>query len=217
MSSIDLQLGTSEKLSLIRWIRLIFFFSGFSALLYQVVWQRALFTIYGTNVQSVAMVVTAFLLGLGLGSLAGGELSRIHRWPVLLLFAIIESAIGIFGLLSLSLFRLVGSLTLSMSALAAGVTTLFLVLIPTLLMGATLPLLVEHEVRSIGNVGQSVATLYFINTLGSSAAAFIASFAMLRILGQQKTIWLASGVNLSVGLTGFVFVLAMRKRACASG
>jgi len=163
------------------------------------------------------MVVTAFLLGLGLGSLAGGELSRIHRWPVLLLFAIIESAIGIFGLLSLSLFRLVGSLTLSMSALAAGVTTLFLVLIPTLLMGATLPLLVEHEVRSIGNVGQSVATLYFINTLGSSAAAFIASFAMLRILGQQKTIWLASGVNLSVGLTGFVFVLAMRKRACASG
>ena len=49
------------------------FFSGFPALLYQIVWQRALFTIYGVNIQSVTVIVTVFMLGLGLGSLAGGR------------------------------------------------------------------------------------------------------------------------------------------------
>ncbi len=49
----------------------IFFLSGFAAILYQIVWQRALFTIYGTSVESVTIVVTAFMLGLGFGSLAG--------------------------------------------------------------------------------------------------------------------------------------------------
>src|SRR5712692_4730507 len=59
-----------------RFYYLLFFLSGFPALLYQIVWQRALFTIYGVNVESVTVVVSAFMLGLGLGSLAGGSLSK---------------------------------------------------------------------------------------------------------------------------------------------
>ena len=54
---------------------LLFFMSGVPALLYQIVWQRALFTLYGVNIESVTMIVTVFMLGLGLGSLAGGWLS----------------------------------------------------------------------------------------------------------------------------------------------
>ncbi|MGA3102094.1 MAG: hypothetical protein ABSD61_09560, partial [Terracidiphilus sp.] len=54
---------------------LLFFVSGFPALMYQIVWQRALFTIYGVNIESVTIIVTVFMLGLGLGSLAGGRLS----------------------------------------------------------------------------------------------------------------------------------------------
>ena len=54
---------------------LVFFVSGFAALVYQVVWQRALFAIYGVNIESVTIVVSAFMLGLGLGSFAGGKLS----------------------------------------------------------------------------------------------------------------------------------------------
>jgi len=50
----------------------LFFFSGFPALLYQIVWQRALFTIYGVNIEWVTVIMTVFMLGLGLGSLAGG-------------------------------------------------------------------------------------------------------------------------------------------------
>jgi MFS family permease len=54
----------------------LFFCSGFPALIYKIVWQRALFAIYGVNVQSVAVVVSAFMLGLGIGSLVGGWLSE---------------------------------------------------------------------------------------------------------------------------------------------
>jgi predicted exporter len=64
-------------------VSVIFFASGFPALVYQLVWQRALFAIYGINVESVTVVVTAFMLGLGLGSLAGGVISRIRRLPLL--------------------------------------------------------------------------------------------------------------------------------------
>ena len=58
-----------------RFYYLLFFLSGFPALLYQIVWQRALFTLYGVNIESVTIIVTVFMLGLGIGSLAGGWLS----------------------------------------------------------------------------------------------------------------------------------------------
>src|SRR5438270_9644200 len=79
----------------------LFFFSGFPALLYQIVWQRALFTLYGVNIESVTMVVTAFMIGLGLGSLAGGWVSKSARTPLLLVFGLVELAIAIYGVVSL--------------------------------------------------------------------------------------------------------------------
>src|SRR5229473_540508 len=69
---------------------LLFFCSGMPALIYQVVWQRVLFAIYGVNSQSVAVVVTAFMLGLGLGSLAGGWLSARFPRRAILIFGIAE-------------------------------------------------------------------------------------------------------------------------------
>src|SRR5882757_2065065 len=60
-------------------LALLFFCSGIPALIYQIVWQRALFAIYGVNAQSVAVVVTAFMVGLGIGSLVGGRLRAISQ------------------------------------------------------------------------------------------------------------------------------------------
>src|ERR1700731_62030 len=66
----------------------LFFCSGMPALIYQVVWERVLFSIYGVNAESVAVIVSAFMLGLGLGSLVGGQLStRFSRYGVLLFIA----------------------------------------------------------------------------------------------------------------------------------
>ena len=96
-----------------RWTRVLcvlFFFSGFPALIYQLTWQRALFRIFGVNIESVTIVVTAFLLGLGFGSLLGGVLSKWRAIPLLPLLAAIELLTGAFGLVSLGIFDKVGAL-----------------------------------------------------------------------------------------------------------
>src|SRR5271165_1888807 len=90
-----------------RWFYLLFFLSGFPALIYQIVWQRTLFAIYGVNVESVTIVVSAFMLGLGLGSLAGGRMSRVPSAPLLLLFGGVELGIAAYGIASLPLFHAV--------------------------------------------------------------------------------------------------------------
>lgn len=176
----------------------VFGASGFAALLYQVVWQRALFAIFGINIEAVTVVVTAFMLGLGLGGLMGGALSRNPTRSLLSLFAIAELGIGVFGFFSLSIFRFVGGLTLHVSPVATAVTTFLLVLLPTMLMGGTLPLLVAHAVRISGNVGRSVGWLYFVNTLGSAVASIAAVAFLLRYFGESGSVRFAAVLNLFV-------------------
>ena len=193
----------------------VFVASGFAALLYQVCWQRALFAIYGINIESVTVIVAAFMLGLGLGSLAGGEASKNPRRPTLLLFSGIEMTVGLYGFASLAIFRAVGGATLGASTWATFVLAFLLVLIPTVLMGATLPLLVAHAVRRSGSVGKSVSVLYFVNTLGSAIAAAAAVFFFLGNLGLTRTVVVAGCINLAVsGVAGMQWV--RERRAFAS-
>lgn len=186
------------------WIYAVFLLSGFAALLYQIVWQRALYAIYGINIESVTMVVTAFMLGLGLGSIAGGIVSKDKKRPVLLMFSLVELGIGIFGSVSLAVFHAVGEVTLGMSALGTFFVTFLLVLVPTLLMGSTLPLLVAHLVRSSGNVGKSVGTLYFVNTLGSAFASAAAVLFIMGHAGQTGSVRIAALLNITVSLLAYV-------------
>jgi spermidine synthase len=193
-------------------VSVIFFASGFPALVYQLVWQRALFAIYGINVESVTVVVTAFMLGLGLGSLAGGVISRIRRLPLLFSFATIELGIGVFGYFSLELFDAVGQATLTASAPVTALLTFLLVLAPTLLMGATLPLLTAHLVAHTRNVGRSVGLLYFVNTLGSALACFCVALFLMRWMGMHGAVSVAVLLNLAVASGAVVLDLALRKR-----
>ena len=181
------------------WIALVFFASGFAALVYQVVWQRALFALFGINTEAVTVIVTDFLLGLGIGSLVGGYFSRFVRHP-LVLFALSEFGIALFGLVSLDLFKRVGANALDLSAVGTGLTTFLLLLVPTLLMGMTLPLLVVHLVRQSGNVGRSTSLLYFVNTAGSGIASLMAVILLLPHLGEHGSVRVAALTNLSVGV-----------------
>jgi predicted membrane-bound spermidine synthase len=183
----------------------VFLVSGFAALIYQVVWQRSLFAIYGVNIESVTVVVTAFMLGLGLGSFAGGAVSKQPGRALLLWFAGIEACIGLYGAVSLQIFHSVGELTAGQGALPTFAATFALVLLPTMFMGSTLPLLVAHTVQHTGNVGKSVGMLYFTNTLGSALAAFATAVLLLGKLGQQKTVWVAAACNMAVGVAVFVW------------
>lgn len=186
------------------WIYLVFFLSGFAALLYQVVWQRSLYAIYGINIESVTMVVTAFMLGLGVGSVAGGAVSKDPKRPVLLMFSLVELGIGLFGAISLSVFHTVGNATLGMGPVPTFLVTFMLVLVPTLLMGSTLPLLVAHLVRENKNVGKSVGTLYFVNTLGSALASAAGVLYVLGHAGQIGTVRVAAALNITVSLLAYV-------------
>jgi predicted membrane-bound spermidine synthase len=196
-------------------LSVVFSLSGFAALLYQVVWQRALFAIFGINVESVTVVVTAFMLGLGLGSLAGGALSKRDRWPALLVFAALELGIGLFGFFSLPIFAAVGRATLTAHPAVTAIVTFGLVLLPTLMMGATLPLLVAHIVRLSGNVGRSVGLLYFVNTLGSALASFAAVLWLLPHLGQAGTARAAAVLNLVVSASGVALYMALGRARAA--
>ncbi len=186
---------------------LLFFLSGFPALLYQIVWQRALFTLFGVDVESVTMVVTVFMLGLGLGSLAGGALSSRRGIRLLAAFGAVELSIGAFGLGSLWLFHRVASFTAGGSLLTTGLVAFALLLIPTVLMGSTLPLLSEHFVRRSGNVGESVGLLYGVNTFGSGIACLLAAWCLMRWLGESGSVRLAVCFNLLVGSTALILQL----------
>jgi spermidine synthase len=192
--------GASDTKGSVHWWYLLFFVSGFPALLYQIVWQRALFAIYGVNIESVTIVVTAFMLGLGLGSLAGGWLSAREKAPLLLAFGFAELGIAIFGLFSLKIFHAAAVFSAGAPPLMTSVMAFALVVIPTMLMGCTLPLLVAHTVRINANVGVSVGILYAVNTLGSAAACFVAGRTLLWRLGGAGSVRFAVLLNTAVGL-----------------
>src|ERR1051326_6711397 len=93
--------GLRQEGTAAMWIYLLFFMSAFPAMIYQIVWQRALFALYGINIESVTIVVSAFMLGLGIGSLAGGALSRRESFSPVFWFGAAELGVAAFGVVSL--------------------------------------------------------------------------------------------------------------------
>lgn len=194
----------------------LFLFSGFPALLYQIVWQRSLFTLFGTNIESITLVVAAFMLGLGIGSLLGGKLSTLRLLPLLLLFAVLELCIGLFGLMSLQLFGSVGSIAINLDYVTMTAVAFLLVFLPTLCMGATLPILSAFLVTRLPNVGFSLGTLYFVNTLGSAIAAFSAALFLMGSYGLQGTIYVACFFNFLIGAGALLFHFWQKQKGLAT-
>ena len=124
---------------------IVFFVSGFAALLYQVIWQRLLGIFSGTDVYSATIIVAAFMAGLGIGHLAGGHAAdRVSRRASLVLFGVAEIAIAVFAVFSTSLYydllyRRLGGLQLRPETTA--IVLFGGLLWPTAFMGASLPLL----------------------------------------------------------------------------
>lgn len=180
-------------------VGLIFFVSGVPALVYQLIWQRSLFTMYGTNIEAVTVVVAGFLLGLGFGSLAGGYVSRRASRYLLAVFGATELIIGALGVMSLRIFALVGKATLDLPPVALTAVTLALLFVPTLLMGSTLPILSAYLVRRSGNVGRAVGLLYCVNTVGSAVACLLSALFLMRVAGMQGAVTIAAAINAVVG------------------
>ncbi len=193
----------SPKLGL-RLLYTVFFVSGMCALLYQLAWQRLLFLTYGTNSEATTAIVAVFMLGLGLGSLVGGEVSKRFPTKLLVLFAMAEAGIGLFGLISVPLLVAVGNATAGIDAFSAGAVCFAILVLPTMLMGATLPLLVADVVARHHDVGDAVGDLYHVNTLGSALVCILASFFIFRWFGLSGAVYIAAAGNLGVASTIFI-------------
>jgi spermidine synthase len=192
-------------------LALLFFCSGIPALVYQIVWQRALFAIYGVNAQSVAVVVTAFMVGLGIGSLLGGRLSTRFPEHGILIFGIAELGVAMFGLGSLHIFHWAAAYTAGSNLTSTIIFSLLLLFVPTVLMGATLPLLVEYLIWRANRVGTSVSTLYFVNTFGSAVACYFCATFLLRDFGQSGAVAIAACTNTAVGAAAYLYARNARR------
>lgn len=181
-----------------------FFVSGFAALLYQVVWQRMLGIFAGSDAVTAALVVGAFLLGLGLGSLAAtGLADRLSARRAALAFAGCELAIALFALASrpflydLMALRLAPHVSSEVTIFALCVAGL---LVPTFAMGLSLPLLAKAVVPRIEAAAQRIGLLYGVNTLGAAAGALLGGFVLVGHLGFEGALWTGAALNLSAGV-----------------
>lgn len=181
----------------------LFLASGVSALIYQVAWQRILFVAFGVDLESVTIVVAAFMLGLGLGALLGGMAA--DTWPEqsLNLFALAEMGIGLFGLFSPNLLLWAGMHFSGLSLPGMAAVNFLLVLFPTLLMGATLPILITYVAKLWQHVGRATAYLYAINTLGASLGSLGVGFWLFNFMTVNEVVYLAASINLTVAGLGF--------------
>jgi spermidine synthase len=177
-----------------------FFLSGAAALVYQVVWQRILTLHTGIGVVSVSLIVAAFMAGLGLGSHIGGVLSaRVSPRRALRIFALLELGVGLFAAISCRLYYDgLGALAAGLYETTAGaaVAHFSAFLLPTTLMGMSLPFLVRATVRETASASRVIGALYGVNVLGASTGALLAPWLLIRFLGLPGAALVGTAANL---------------------
>jgi spermidine synthase len=192
----------SKVLGRIALLYIVFFLSGFSALIYQTAWQRMLGMFAGSDMVATTLVVGAFLFGLGVGSLWSASFAdRLAHRRALVAFALCELGIGIFALASRFLFYdLVFGQLIALADSPALVTLIVFVglLPPTVLMGMSLPLLSKAVVYRIETASSQIGWLYGVNTFGASCGALFSGFYFIGTFGYEVTVYLAAFLNFLV-------------------
>ena len=188
-----------------------FLASGAAALVYQVAWQRILSFQTGVGVHSIALIVAAFMAGLGIGSEAGGRWSaRLGARRALLAFGMVELAIGAFGLASATIYY--RWLYVALGGFGAGPFRAALdflsLVVPTTLMGMSLPLLVRAAVTDGPGAARTIGILYGVNLAGAAAGAALTPWFLIRMLGIPGALAVAAAANLAAGVIALVAIPA---------
>jgi spermidine synthase len=189
-----------------------FFLSGVAGLIYEILWVRMIDKVIGSAPFAVATVLSIFMGGLALGSyVAGKYIDRIpSKSNLLSLYGMVEVAIGICALL-IPLFTIMAKPIYAIAynylfqhfwtyQIFAFLGCSLLLIIPTSLMGATLPILCRLYVTHLGHIGSRTGRLYGINTVGAAVGALLCGFVLINSLGARGTLFVAVGINVSVGL-----------------
>ncbi|HEY3117344.1 MAG TPA: fused MFS/spermidine synthase [Chloroflexota bacterium] len=200
----------------------IFFVSGASGLIYQIAWVRLLSLTFGVTIYAVSVVVATFMAGLALGSFLGGRLADRVRIPVIW-YAFMELAIAGLGAKSVDALDWVQATYVALQprdadqAVAEIVALRFLlagavILVPTTLMGATLPLMVRGSLSLARRVGSRVSWLYASNTSGAILGCLLAGFVLIGGIGLRESIWVAAALNGVAGLAALLVGITTRRR-----
>ena len=191
----------------------IFFASGISGLIYQVVWLRMLSRTTGVTIHATAIVVAAFMAGLALGSFFFGRFIdkrddplRVYAWLELLVAAtalliptMFSAAIPVYSFV----YQATGE-SVTITALVIGAVSFVTLMLPTALMGGTLPVLTAHLVRKDYRFGLNLSILYGINTLGAVIGVLLSGFIIIGLFGETVAIYTGVVINLLVALQAYL-------------
>ncbi len=200
-----------------------FLLSGASSLVFQNIWSRDLHHVFGATSEAISTIVTMFMAGLGLGAFVAGRYADRIKHPIIT-YAFAEIGVGVWALLVPFLLDVEGwlagynallrnsNLADSAAALSLGrfVAVLPVLLVPTTLMGTTLPLLSRHFVQAsdrAGGAAAKVGTLYAVNTFGAVAGIFLAGFVLMPTIGVFATNLVGVSLNFLLGFG----ILALRR------
>ena len=195
-----------------------FALSGMTALIYEVVWARSLQLIFGSTIYAVSTILTTFFVGFALGSYAFRNLADRTGNPGRL-FALLELAIGLYGLIILYLFKILPSVYLYLTGMPgvqfAQFFILFLVLItPATLFGATWPV-ISRIYANNERLGSDIGRLYSSNSFGSFIGPMATGFFLIPLMGIMATAIVAASINLLIALT--IFALSGKMKGAKDG
>ena len=190
-------------------VLLLFFCSGVTALVYEVIWSKYLALLLGSTIKAQTVVLAVFMGGLALGNrLFGRRADRAQR--PLALYGHLELAVGLYAFFFSYIYRaadwlfvVVGSRLLDHGAwllLLKAVLSAGLLLGPTILMGGTLPVLAAWLRRQTEDAGRRSALFYSVNSLGAVCGAGLAGFFLVTWIGLSMTVQLAGLVNVLIGV-----------------
>jgi predicted membrane-bound spermidine synthase len=197
----------NERAKLI-FFSVLFLGSGAAGLIYEIIWERLLELYFGVTMTSITLIVAAYMAGLGLGSLYGGRIAEKYK-STLMLYGLLELGIGLFGLASPTLIIQIGQATAGSPYWLVFVLSFLLLLIPTFLMGMTLPLLSQAFIHRVDTAGQVIGILYGINTVGAAFGTLLAGYVLIGSFGFGGSISIACALNTGIGLLA---VLASRQK-----
>lgn len=198
-------------------VYLCVFFSGAAGLIYEVIWSRQLNQFLGITTYAHTAVLTAYMVGLAAGSLLIGRAA--DRIPApMKLYGWLEIGIGLFAALTPWLFTLIQHLYTALAPLlglggASGnllrfTLALVSLLVPTFMMGGTLPLLVRGLTISLKGLAKSTGRLYGLNTLGAAMGSAAAGYFLIPMFGMRGSIFIT--VLISAGVGGTILFLGER-------
>jgi spermidine synthase len=194
-------------------ILFLFFCSGATALVYEVIWSKFLSQMFGSTIYAQTVVLAVFMGGLAVGNRLVGKRAD-HLMRPVVAYGLLEILIGGYAVLFPWLDSMADQLFVTLGTPIAdstgsllflkGVVSLALLLLPTVLMGGTLPLLASWLQRSSKNPGQQSARFYSVNSLGAVTGAGLAGFCLVQRFGLIGTLQITAGTNLGIGFAAIL-------------